>query len=177
MTWLAVALAALAGCAAGAAAPSPRMQAPAPAAPPASAEPGALLLSLERTPCEGTCPAYRIDVGVDGTVRYDGHFCVHTLGRAAGYVSPEKIEALRAAITRANFSNLARRCCVCDWDDDPTINITVADPPPARSVENACGFTGPAATVRDLADAIDTIVNTAQWTTGAAAPSHCVVDR
>jgi hypothetical protein len=176
--------AALAACAtpgpAPAAATATRLSPAAPATPQAAETPlalGRLLLSFERSACEGTCPAYRIDVDVEGVVRYEGRFCVHTLGRAVARLPPEKVEALRAAIARADFSRLAERCCVCEFDDAPTVTITVADPAPPRSVENVCGSEGRAGVVRDLANAIDDVVGTARWTAGDQAAGHCVVSR
>jgi len=149
----AIVLVVAAGCASGTAHVSP----PTPAV-----DPNAPLLSFERSACEGDCPAYKIDVEHDGTVRYDGRSCVQTRGRVLAQLSSEKVDALRAAIARADFARLAERCCVCPFDDAPTITITVADPAP-KTIENACGSQGRAGIVRELADSIDAIVDAKQW--------------
>src|SRR5262245_61810660 len=87
-------VAAIVGCAAGSGAPPARS----PPAPPAHA----LLVSLQRDSCFGWCPAYRLDIDVDGTVRYEGrsHVCKD---EASEQLPPAKVAALRAAITRSNF--------------------------------------------------------------------------
>jgi hypothetical protein len=143
------------------------------AGPPPARTPDGLLVSVERIAAAGGWPGYKVEVDLDGTVRYEGRECVRTLGRAMARVAPEKLALIRAAIARANFADLAARCCVCELDYPPMVTITVADRAPPRTVENVCGTTGRAGMVGALAKEIDTIVETVRWVGNDSLPPNC----
>ena len=67
-----------------------------PAASPATASP---VLTFERTPCFGTCPAYVMQVFADGRVAYDGRRGVPVLG-------PKELRLPAAAV--ANMLQMAK---------------------------------------------------------------------
>ena len=136
----------LAGCATPARTPVPQSpRRAAPAAPP--------LVSLQRDKCFGWS-AYRLDIYIDGTVRYEGrgHVCKD---EASDRLTSAKTAALRAAITRSNFATTPEHCCDCPVSDSPTTTITVSDPPPAKTIVDA-GSPCPDAplTISKLADDI-----------------------
>lgn len=55
---------------------------------------GGVLAHLERGPCLGTCPVYRIVVCNDGTVVYDGQQFVKASGRKVKRLPPPSLAAL-----------------------------------------------------------------------------------
>jgi hypothetical protein len=61
------------------------------------------VVSLERTVCFGACPAYRVAIHDDGSVRWDGKSDVAVKGRARGKIDRAKVQALVDAFTKARF--------------------------------------------------------------------------
>jgi hypothetical protein len=154
ISWMLAVL--VAGCAARSG--TPPLESPA-AAPPMRAP----LVSLQRDRCIGWCPAYRVDVDVDGAVRYEGHGNV-CRDAASDQLSPWKLAALREAITRSNFAYTREHCCDCPVSDTPTTTITVSDPPPAKTIVDAAyPCPGAPLSVSKLADEIDEIVDIERW--------------
>lgn len=62
-----------------------------------------LFLSFERTPCFGTCKAYRINIYKSGHATYDGRSNVELLGPHTGRVSGGVIEELVAQVEGSGF--------------------------------------------------------------------------
>jgi hypothetical protein len=154
ISWTLAAL--VAGCAAKTGTPALESSvAAAPVRPP--------LVSLQRDRCIGWCPAYRVDIDVDGAVRYEGRGNV-CRDEASDRLTPWKLEALREAITRSNFANLREHCCDCPVNDNATTTITVSDPPPAKTVVDAAyPCPGAPLSISKLADEIDEIVDIERW--------------
>jgi len=145
----------LAGCSARGGAPAVKSPPTAPGRP--------LLVSLQRDSCFGWCPAYRVDIDVDGTVRYEGRGAV-CKDEASDRLPSAKLQALRAAIARSNFASTPEHCCDCPVSDVSAATITVADPPPAKTIVDA-GDSCPGAplSISKLADDIDAIVDIERW--------------
>jgi len=59
-----------------------------------SAEADSLFFSLERTPCFGACPAFRIKIYRSGSATYEGRGNVERMGMHSGSVTPEMMEDL-----------------------------------------------------------------------------------
>jgi hypothetical protein len=139
-------------------------RAPGPVAKPArTADVRGGLVSLERDTCYGSCPAYRLEIDTDGTVRYVGRSDV-CKDEAVDRLPAAKLAELRTAIARSGFAHAREDCCDCPVSDSPTIRLTVADPPPAKTIIDSGGdCPGAPTTVRDLAEAIDTIVGVERW--------------
>ena len=68
---------------------------------PVSVYPG-FLLSLERTPCYGTCPIYKYTVDSTGKADYLGIRFVEMEGRYVKKLSREQMEKLKAALDKAD---------------------------------------------------------------------------
>ncbi|MBL7952989.1 MAG: hypothetical protein JNM62_14870 [Flavobacteriales bacterium] len=65
-----------------------------------------LFFSLERTPCFGTCKAYRINVYRSGYATFDGRSNVEKEGAHDGRVSPEIMDDLLQEAVRIKFFDL-----------------------------------------------------------------------
>jgi hypothetical protein len=65
-----------------------------------------LFFSMERTPCFGKCPAYRINVYRSGYATYTGISFTERTGEHAGRVGPETMQALLAKAEAINFFGL-----------------------------------------------------------------------
>jgi hypothetical protein len=64
-------------------------------------------IRLERTPCQGTCPTYTIDIDGNGQVTYEGIRWVATLGRHTWQVPPEDVVDLVHDFLDAHFFEAA----------------------------------------------------------------------
>lgn len=73
-------------------------------------------IRLSRTFCYGRCPVYTVEVNAHGEVRYFGEKYVKVLGEENWQVPPADVQALKAALVRADFLNLTQG----DVDSCPT---------------------------------------------------------
>jgi len=162
-TSLFAALALLTGC--------PARGTPRPAHPTAGARPSGTLVSLQRDRCFGTCPAYRLDIDTDGTVRYEGRANV-CKDEATERLPPAKLADLRTAIGRSRFASIPEHCCDEPCSDTSLLTVTVADPPPARTLLDSDCYSRPTP-IQDLANAIEKIVDIEHWIGTDEERSHC----
>jgi hypothetical protein len=66
-------------------------------------QPSDISIGLERTPCFGGCPVYRLTVSGDGTVEYQGTRFVDTIGAARGTVDVDQVVLLVNEFLRVRF--------------------------------------------------------------------------
>lgn len=101
---------ALAACAPPPGGPGPVVAAsssPALPSSPVSAAPDPTFqVTLQRTVCFGTCPAYNVTISADGKVSYDGARFVAVTGHRDGMADPAKLAALIALIDSSGFMDL-----------------------------------------------------------------------
>jgi hypothetical protein len=76
-------------------------------------------VTLERGPCFGTCPVFKVTVYTDGTVVYEGERFVATEGEQKTTIEPEVVAQLVAGFEAAGYF---------DWEDEYT-EMTVTDLP------------------------------------------------
>lgn len=96
MARAALALALLAACWTG---DAPRPAAPESPAPPRAGPP--LEISLERSPCFGTCPVYKLAIRDDGRIDWLGREHVAALGARSRRITGADLDALDRALDRA----------------------------------------------------------------------------
>ncbi len=68
-----------------------------------------LLITLERTGCEGACPIYSLRVLADGRVIYRGKQFVRTRGRAETRLTLEQLGQLRSEFEKLDYFSLKDR--------------------------------------------------------------------
>jgi hypothetical protein len=78
---------------------------PAPETPTKAAETtgDSVYFSLERTPCFGSCPSFRITVYQDGRALYEGRRFAPREGRYTGQASAALMQQIRAAVDSSGF--------------------------------------------------------------------------
>jgi hypothetical protein len=86
---------------------APVVEAPSPYRPKDSAE---VQISLERSTCYGTCPAYKVSVDGAGNVRYEGEQFVAQTGVHEWKVNPARVEHLLKVFARMNFFDMKFDC-------------------------------------------------------------------
>ncbi|MCS7076408.1 MAG: DUF6438 domain-containing protein [Bacteroidia bacterium] len=79
-----------------------------------------LVITIEREPCRGFCPAYKMTIYGDGTVEYEGKRNVDNIGKFEKKISKSKVQELLKAFQEANYMNLENEY------DDPSVADAVA---------------------------------------------------
>jgi hypothetical protein len=136
----------------------------------ASAESEITAITLERTPCFGACPVYKLTIHRSGQVEYEGKDHVGQKGARSGRISTEDFERLIKKIDEINFFNLGDRY---DGKNPDGSGVTVTDLPTritsvtrgdrTKTVQNY--FRGPKG-LKELEDLIDEVTKSADWVRG-----------
>jgi len=127
-------------------------------------------ITLERTPCFGACPVYKLTIHSSGKVEYEGKDHVRQKGSRSGTISTEDFEKLLRKINEINFFNLSERY---DGKNPDGSGVTITDLPTrktsvtrgnrTKTVENY--FRGPKG-LKELEDLIDELTKSAEWIGG-----------
>src|SRR5437879_952469 len=88
-------------------------------------------VSLARTTCYGTCPAYTVTIFSDGRVDYEGKRFVKTKGKRTKRLDANAIRKLTDEIERVNYFGLrdgyasTEDGCPTRWTDNPAAITSV----------------------------------------------------
>ena len=135
-----------------------------------AAAPGDPVITLERTPCFGGCPVYRIWVSADGKVGYEGRSHVRRIGTATGEVPVERLRALLSELERAGYFSFATRytsaepACGRYTTDSPSAITSVRYEGRAKRIEHDYGCGSAPGALVVLEQRIDEVLNSARWT-------------
>jgi Domain of unknown function (DUF6438) len=129
-----------------------------------------LVISLERGPCRGRCPVYRVDIYGNGDVRFDGKQHVGTLGAQRGSAPVAAVQDLLRAIQNSEFSSVDTSFVM----DSPGCGQYMADLPWSRlaarvgtamkTVHHDPGCQSAPRFLRTLEAQVDSVAGTARWT-------------
>lgn len=140
---------------------------PGPVAAPAAAD--APAVTLERTPCFGTCPVYTVSISRAGTVRFTGkHHTAHT-GPATASIPPARVDSLVAELEAAGYFELAEAyvmdspACGMYATDSPTVITSVTRDGRTRTVRHDRGCAAAPPELSRLEQRIDEVAGTARW--------------
>lgn len=128
---------------------------------------GAGSITLKRTLCEGTCPAYSVTIEGSGLVQYLGEFRVDIPGPQTSKIPPAKVEELLKKFEEIHFSALKDQYFE-NCDDQPTAIITLIVDGKSKQVGNEFGGceglkSGPQLDLNNLAKQIDSTAGTSRW--------------
>lgn len=98
-------------------------------------------ISLERTPCFGSCPVDKVVLRADGTATYTGTRFVERLGEFQGTFSPRDFQRLAGLLTSQRFFNLRNRYAAPATDLPSRITTAVRNG--ARKTVTNYGDAGP----------------------------------
>jgi hypothetical protein len=128
------------------------------------------VVTLERTPCFGNCPVYRISVSEAGVVRYEGRANVRQMGTATAQISRARLDSLLLEMERAGYFTFARRYAL----SEPTCRRYSTDSPSAISsatfrgrtqrIEHDYGCGGVPGALTLLEKRIDEVLGSDRWT-------------
>lgn len=128
-------------------------------------------ITLERTPCFGTCPVYRVSIAGDGAVLFEGRNHVDS-AHATSRLSADEVMALRRFFDDARFFELddsyvsGEKNCTPYFTDAPTVITSIAIDGRSKGVRHDRGCGGVPERLSSLEDGIDRIVGVWRWTKG-----------
>ncbi|MBC8087948.1 MAG: hypothetical protein H7Z40_11840 [Phycisphaerae bacterium] len=131
-----------------------------------------LVMSLERGPCRGRCPVYRVDVYADGKVRFDGKQHVASIGIQSGNTPASSVQELLRAIQSSAFSSvdtsfvMGSAACGQYMPDLPWSRLSAKLSTGMKSVQHDPGCRNAPRYLRKLEAQIDSVARTAQWIAG-----------
>lgn len=147
--------------------PKPAGEAGAPPAPESSAEVESV--SLERGPCFGTCPVYRVTVDRAGNVRFDGRRFVADTGLTTASVPREAVDNLFAELEASGYFDLADSYrsgdpgCARYATDLPTVITEVRVGGRSKRIEHDRGCADAPAALSALETRIDEVAGVRRW--------------
>ena len=162
---LAAGVAVVAACAR---APKPAAEAATPPAP--QVPPDTDTVSLERGPCFGTCPVYRVSLDRAGNVRFEGHRFVADSGISTAIVPREQAESLFVELETADYFDFADSyrsgdpVCTRYATDLPTVITEVHLRGRTKRVEHDRGCADAPAALSALETRIDEVTGVGRWT-------------
>jgi len=159
----------VAGCAAHPPAPASVAQS---AAAPADSTTDSAAVTLERTPCFGSCPVYLVTASSSGAVRFEGKSHVSHAGPAVGQIAKARLDSLLAEVQAAGYFGFEEQyvpdspACRSDnriASDAPTAITSVTLHGHTKRIEHYHGCPGAPQALSRLEERIDEVLNTAQW--------------
>lgn len=126
-------------------------------------------ISLERTPCFGTCPVYTIAVSPSGRVTFEGRAHVRLLGTATGQIPRQRVDALLIELERAGYFRFAGRYAVSEptcgryVTDLPTVISTASLKRRTKRIEHDHGCGSVPGALAVLEKRIDEVLGSSQW--------------
>ncbi len=119
-------------------------------------------ITLERTVCFGSCPAYTVEISSDGSVVYEGKSSVVVSGRHTAAVAKEQAQEAIREFERIGFFELPG-FYKAYLSDGPSDIFTLKIGGRSKTVRNE--GTGPRA-LSDLAARIDVLAGVERWVRG-----------
>jgi hypothetical protein len=128
------------------------------------------VITLERTPCFGSCPVYRLSVAPSGTVTYEGKAHVRKLGTAIAQIPKQRVDALIAELEKGGYLWFANRytsaepTCGRYSTDSPSVITSVTISGRTKRIEHDYGCGAAPGALVVLERRIDEALGSAQWT-------------
>jgi hypothetical protein len=119
-------------------------------------------VELQRTRCDGVCPAYSVRVYADGRVRWDGKYAVRVSGTADAHVSAKLAQELLEKLRAGGFCDLRDKYLSNSKGPSRAVVILHIGKREKRVIDNG---TAPI-WVQLLENKIDTVANTQRWIRG-----------
>jgi hypothetical protein len=132
-------------------------------------------ITLERTICFGTCPAYKLSISADGAVVFTGEEFVKEKGIVHSRINQEQLEQLISEFTKARYFSLndsyvrQEDGCPEVWTDSPTVMTSIRINGQYKSIVHDLGCQENDGTsvfpkeLAELEDKIDEIIGTKRW--------------
>ena len=130
------------------------------------------VVSLERGPCRGRCPEYRVELYESGKVLFEGRRNVSSTGAQAKTVSVSKVRELMRAIAASQFATVdtafiyGSATCGQYHTDLPVVMFSAKVGSRMKTVHHDPGCLGAPGFLRTLEAQIDSVAGTSLWIVG-----------
>ena len=127
------------------------------------------LITLERSPCDAKCPAYKLTIAADGGVVFEGHSYVKEIGIVRSKITQEQLKQLVVEFERIKYFSLNDRYSIvpdgCAGYSHHGIFIitSLRMNGESKRVMRNTGCLGAVPKLKMLEDRIDEVVGTKQW--------------
>ncbi|MFC1894066.1 DUF6438 domain-containing protein [Chloroflexota bacterium] len=122
-----------------------------------------MVITLERTPCYGFCPVYKLTIGGDGTVVYEGKDFVSIRNREETTISRDEIDQLVKEFKRIDYFSLNDEYTERTITDAPSVITSITLDGKTKTIEHYHGDFSAPEELTELEDKIDEIVNSEKW--------------
>lgn len=150
--------------------PRPRAAADNPAPAADAAVSVAPVVTLERTPCFGTCPVYQVAISRSGTVRFLGTHHVSHQGEATAKIPAARVDSLLGALEAGGYFGFADAyvmdspACGQYATDSPTVISSVTTGGRSKTIRHDYGCSAAPRELARLERLIDDVAGTDRWT-------------
>jgi hypothetical protein len=126
-------------------------------------------VTLERTPCFGTCPVYRVAISRSGAVTFNGKHHVAQAGQARATIPPERVDSLLAELEAAGYFGFADEyvmnspACGMYATDSPTVITSVTRGGETKTIRHDRGCSAAPPGLSRLEQRIDEVAGTGRW--------------
>jgi hypothetical protein len=131
---------------------------------------GKPVITLQRTPCFGSCPVYTLSVSPSGQVVYEGKAHVRRLGAATAQIPKQRVDALLVEIDKAGYFGFANRytsaepACGRYATDSPSVISSATLNGRTKRIEHDYGCGAAPGALVVLERRIDEVLGSSQWT-------------
>jgi hypothetical protein len=129
-----------------------------------------VVVELERMPCFGTCPVYKVSLSRSGTVQYIGTRHVKTAGALVSQMPASRVDSLVTRLEAGGYFGFADAyvmdspACGQYATDSPTVVTTVSSKGRSKTIRHDYGCMGAPSELAGLERLIDDMVGTDRWT-------------
>lgn len=125
--------------------------------------PAVQLATLERGPCFGFCPVYKVAVFTDGTVEYEGDKFVKLTGPHEGKIGLDKVSALRDLFEKSGYAQWQDAYEQMTVTDLPTAVTSYTKDGSTKTIRHYLGDRTAPPQLTEVEDGFDKIIEIQQW--------------
>ena len=125
-----------------------------------------VVITLERGPCFGACPVYKLTIYGDGRVFYEGIRFVGGEGTQTASISEDKVRQLITEFQKIDYFSLDNEYTHINATDMPTATTSITITGQTKTVVHYHGDFSTPEELTTLEDRIDEIVSTDRWVKG-----------
>ena len=131
-----------------------------------------LIASLDRGPCQGRCPVYRVELYGSGRVKFDGKQHVASTGVRDGTATSSGVQSFMRAVAASQFATvdtsfvMGSAACGSYVTDLPMMTLSIKVGSRMKSVQYDIGCRNAPKFLRTLEAQLDTTAGTAAWIAG-----------
>jgi hypothetical protein len=120
-------------------------------------------ITLERLPCFGICPVYKLVIRANHSVEYEGKGFVKLKGAAQARLTPEEFQRIVGAFEKARFSSLEDAYDKRDLSDQATTVLSYSTGSQRKTVRHYHGDASAPEALSRLEREIEVIVGVERW--------------